>query len=40
MRETREPEESVRTIGVPTQPIPPYMLLWLSLATVIVYGNA
>ena len=30
---------SVRTIGVPTSPIPPYMLLWLLLATVKCVGG-
>jgi hypothetical protein len=30
---------SVRTIAVPTQPTPPYMLEWLSLATVMTPGS-
>ena len=31
---------SVRTIGVPKQPKPPYILAWLSEATAIVPGKA
>ncbi len=30
---TQAAAASVRTIGVPTAPSPPYMLEWLSLAT-------